>query len=81
MPNCSSIKKRNEQRLRYYKKYQKNNFNSNRRWNGAEKELVLNFDISDVDLHKRLGRSVGAIQIMRCRMKDRNLMFPRRNPI
>ena len=59
-----------EQKSRYYAKTQ-NAKNSRERWSPEEIELILKHEISDTELSERLGRSVGAIQAMRCLVKKK----------
>lgn len=55
---------KNRQRKRYYKKTQNAN-NSGRRWSSEEIKIVLEHKMSDSEISKLIGRSVGAIQSRR----------------
>lgn len=58
----------NAQKKRYYKKTQ-NARNSKLFWTKEDIELVMEHKISDSELSKVIGRSVLAIQKMRCKQK------------
>lgn len=60
------IEKRNLERKKYY---DKTSFapNHGNRWSNDEINMVLRHEMSDTELSKMLGRSVRAIQIMRCK--------------
>lgn len=57
------------QQKRYYDKHAKVAINSRERYTEEEIEMILNHEISDVELSKKIGRSVKAIQIKRCKLK------------
>ena len=57
------------QQKRYYDKHAKCAINSRERYTEEEIEMILNHEISDVELSKKIGRSVKAIQIKRCKLK------------
>lgn len=60
------LEMRNEERRKYYDKtsYAPNH---GERWSDDEIKMVLRHEVSDTELSKMLGRSVRAIQIMRCK--------------
>lgn len=55
---------RNEGRNRYYRKHRYNP-DLRRRWAGFEEKLLFNFQGTDVELAKKILRSVAAIQVHR----------------
>lgn len=57
-----------EQKRRYRNKY-KNASNSNKRYTPEEDRLILSHKICDSELAKKIGRSVGSIQLRRHRLK------------
>lgn len=59
---------RNEQRKRNYKKTQKNSIR--RIWTKEEEKKVLEHSIPDAELSAKIMRSVQAIQIRRCNLKN-----------
>ena len=61
---------RNEQRTRYYAK---TGIYERREWTLEEIELVLAHEIPDMELSKKIQRSVKAIQLKRCRSKKEDL--------
>lgn len=67
------VKQRNLDRQRYYGKYRMNNFNKRVRWTIEHIEMVLAHTIPDSQLSKLIGRSVGAIQKIRGKMKHATL--------
>lgn len=60
------LEMRNEERRKYYDKtsYAPKH---GERWSDDEIKMVLRHEVSDTELSKMLGRSVRAIQIMRCK--------------
>ena len=59
--------KRNAGRRRYYRQFQ-NAQNSGKRWSDEDKDEVMMAVSLDRELHHMLGRSVAAIQHMRCKL-------------
>lgn len=61
----------NRQRKRYYNKtsFAKRHKES---WGPEEIEAVMRHEVSDNELSQQIGRSVQAIQIMRCRRNKHN---------
>lgn len=57
-----------ESRRRYYQKSQKHRHR--RRWSVGDLERLKELDISDTELAAEIDRSVMAIQIRRCRLRD-----------
>lgn len=57
---------------RYYGK-KRDGVNSKRHWDQYEKALLFDSSIKDLDLAYRLGRSLRAIHMMRCREKAKLL--------
>ena len=64
--------KRADERKKYYDKYS-DSPNSKKLWKEEELQMVLDHKVSDVELHKMLGRSVRAIQAMRTKLKNENV--------
>lgn len=62
-------KSKNRQRNRYYRKSQKAE-NSGETWTKKEEDLVMAHSMTDTELSKKIGRSVGAIQKCRCKIKS-----------
>ena len=62
-----NTEKRNIQRKKYYNRFSSGNWRHRKRWDLTE-ILSLSLPFGDVYLHNVLGRSVQAIQIMRCRL-------------
>ena len=62
---------RNSERRKYYAKSQCYREGDKRRWDSWEVGLVLAHDIPDIELAKKLRRSVQAIQVKRCKEKRR----------
>lgn len=60
------------QRLKYYRKtaYAKN---SNKRWTDDEIEIVMKREMSDDIISKKIGRSVEAIQLKRCKENKKRI--------
>ena len=69
MPNCSE-RNRNAQRSRYYAKHRKYAKNSGKRWSAEDEREITRHSVCDVRLSHKLGRSVQAIQIRRCRIQQ-----------
>lgn len=63
---------RNQQRKRYYTKHRASAENANQAWTSEQEIMVEKHDIPDVEISKRIGKSVQAIQIKRCRMSASN---------
>lgn len=63
-------KANNAQRKRYYQKSQ-NAKNSKKPWTQRDIDLVMEHKMLDSELSKLIGRSVLAIQRMRCKQKKR----------
>jgi len=59
---------RNKERLAYYRKH--NYGYGKRKYTIEELLLILTHIIPDVELGKKISRSVGAIQITRCKIKN-----------
>lgn len=60
-----------KQKRRYYGKSQ-NAENRNQPWTNAEIQIVLDHKLTDKELSVLLGRSVNAIQVIRCKQKALN---------
>lgn len=54
----------------YYGKT-KNSANSHQRWTVREIEIVMAHEMTDMEISKLIGRSVGSIQVARWRMQKR----------
>ena len=64
--------KRAIERKEYYERHS-DAPNSKKLWKEEELQMVLDNKVSDVELHKILGRSVRAIQAMRTKLKNENV--------
>lgn len=67
MPNCSP-EKRKEQRNRYYAKFP-GGAKAGTPWMPEEDALLKQLDITDAELTRLLGRSMGAVQMRRSRLR------------
>lgn len=63
--------KRNQQRKRYYDKHDYGYGRRSGNWKLEDVEKVLRSDLSDVELAKRLHRSVMAVQVKRSKTKGK----------
>ena len=52
----------------YYRRYSKSK-NSNKRWTDQEIKLLIDHSIPDIDLHKKIERSLKAIHVQRSKLK------------
>ena len=75
MPKRLNDKDRYEQRKRYYTKHRKYNANSRSKWSKTDLQMIIDKPIKDVELSKKLQRSVQAIQIARCNVKKYGFEF------
>ena len=68
MPKRVSPEARHRQKKRYYSRtaFAENGWN---RWTENEIDIVMKHEIPDREISKLLGRSVTAIQLMRCKEK------------
>ena len=64
----------NRQRLRYYRKtsFAKNH---NKSWTEEEIEIVMNHEVPDHTISEIIGRSVAAIQMVRCKQNKKRGAF------
>ena len=63
-------KKRNRDKIKYYKKTA--GIYESREWTQCEEEKVLKHDIPDSELSKQIRRSVGAIQKRRSKLRKKD---------
>jgi hypothetical protein len=61
--------KTKEIKEKYYNKNKGNDTNKRQRYTTEEIDLILNKDLSDIELAKMLKRSMRAIQVVRCKYK------------
>lgn len=64
------VEYRNKNRERYYRRGEKHQKNRFKRWGDEEIRLLNKRELSDHELSKMLNRSVKAIQVKRCSMKN-----------
>jgi hypothetical protein len=69
VPKYSSLQDRNAQRKRYYRKHRRHALAKYTTWTTADEMQVLQHSVPDVELAAKLGRSVEAIQVKRCKLK------------
>ena len=76
MPKCIKLYKNKDKAKKYRKKHHDNNYNKNdysvgkrRKWETWEEQYILNNE-NDVEIAKYLQRSLRAIHIKRCRLKQ-----------
>lgn len=70
MSKITSAKRK--QKKRYYKKHSiYGRFNSYSRYDNKECEMILNHNITDIELAKLLHRSLTSIQVKRVRLKKK----------
>ena len=62
--------KRNKERKKYYDQFSLNNTQARKRWTLMEMYLITHFSLNDREMHELLGRSVRAIQVMRCKLNE-----------
>lgn len=70
MPTRLNDATRYRQRKRYYAKHRVNARNAYQPWTNRQVEAVMKRDMPDSQLAPLIGRSVEAIQIMRCRLRS-----------
>ena len=59
-----------EQSKRYHSRYGKfSGKNRYKQWSSVDKDLIMNSLLTDVEIHKKIGRSVKAIQVKRAEIK------------
>ncbi len=61
--------KRKEERNRYYNKTSTGNSKSFQRWSQKDDIIVMTSSLTDPQIHSKIGRSVRAIQVRRCKIK------------
>ena len=69
MPQYKNLEDRHDQKRRYYAKHRIGKVNSYVPYSAADIALIMEHQICDVDISKRLSRSVNAIQTMRSKIK------------
>ncbi len=62
-----------EWKNRYYNQFTVGAIHSNKRWTHEEEQLVLNHEISDRTISSKISRTVGAIQVKRSELKNKNV--------
>lgn len=63
-------KTKNLQKKRYYDKHSNNDVNSREKYTNEEIEMILKHEIPDIELAKKIGRSLRAIQGKRSKLKN-----------
>ncbi len=67
--STKNLTQRNAQRKKYYNKHSVYRQNRYARWTKDQDSIVLDHKISDVQISKKIGKSVQAVQLRRCRLK------------
>ena len=68
------VKTKKRQAKRYYKKHSQNATNSKQGYTIEEINMIMQHEISDVELSKKIGRSVRAIQVKRAKINKKQLL-------
>ena len=71
MPKNMSSKTHMKQKARYYKKHSAYDKRSRIRYTQIEEAMIINKDLSDVELAKLLKRSLAAIQLKRIKLREK----------